>query len=139
MIGDCPDKDKALKYTNKHKMNKNVVFLGNSNEIDKILCFTDLFLLPSEQESFGLAALEAMACGLPVLMNKTGIGEDLRKHIPDFVVSECKPEIYLDHINKILDNYDYFSTMARSYVEKYHSFSDFCETWISLINRISND
>ena len=45
---------------NKHKISKNVVFLGNSNEIDKILCFTDLFLLPSEQESFGLAALEAM-------------------------------------------------------------------------------
>lgn len=72
MIGDGPDKEKALKYVNKHKINKNVVFLGNSNEIDKILCFTDLFLLPSEQESFGLAALEAMVHKVPVVSSDAG-------------------------------------------------------------------
>ncbi|MDG2147240.1 MAG: N-acetyl-alpha-D-glucosaminyl L-malate synthase BshA [Flavobacteriaceae bacterium] len=72
MIGDGPDKEKALKYVNKHKINKNVVFLGNSNEIDKILCFTDLFLLPSEQESFGLAALEAMVHKVPVVCSAAG-------------------------------------------------------------------
>ena len=72
MIGDGPDKEKALKYVNKHKISKNVVFLGNSNEIDKILCFTDLFLLPSEQESFGLAALEAMVHKVPVVCSDAG-------------------------------------------------------------------
>ena len=72
MIGDGPDKEKALKYTNKYQMNKNVVFLGNSNEIDEILCFTDLFLLPSEQESFGLAALEAMVHKVPVVCSNAG-------------------------------------------------------------------
>ena len=49
-----------------------VIFFGNSNEIDKILCFSDLFLLPSETESFGLAALEAMACGVPVISSNSG-------------------------------------------------------------------
>ena len=49
-----------------------VKFLGNSNEIDKILCFSDLFLLPSQTESFGLAALEAMASGVPVISSNTG-------------------------------------------------------------------
>ena len=49
-----------------------VVFLGNSNEVDKILCFSDLFLLPSEKESFGLAALEAMASGVPIISSNTG-------------------------------------------------------------------
>ena len=53
------------------KKNK-VVFFGNSNEIDKILCYSDLFLLPSETESFGLAALEAMACGVPVISSNSG-------------------------------------------------------------------
>ncbi len=72
MIGDGPDKEKALKYVNKHRISKNVVFLGNSNEIDKILCFTDLFLLPSEQESFGLAALEAMVHKVPVVCSDAG-------------------------------------------------------------------
>jgi glycosyltransferase involved in cell wall biosynthesis len=49
-----------------------VLFLGQSNEIDKILCFSDLFLLPSEKESFGLAALEAMINGVPVISTNTG-------------------------------------------------------------------
>lgn len=46
--------------------------VGNSTEIDRILCFTDLFLLPSEKESFGLAALEAMANKTPVISSNTG-------------------------------------------------------------------
>jgi len=49
-----------------------VIFFGRSNEIDKILCFSDLFLLPSLTESFGLAALEAMASGVPVISSNTG-------------------------------------------------------------------
>jgi glycosyltransferase involved in cell wall biosynthesis len=49
-----------------------VIFFGNSNEIDKILSYTDLFLLPSETESFGLAALEAMAWGVPVISSNSG-------------------------------------------------------------------
>jgi glycosyltransferase involved in cell wall biosynthesis len=49
-----------------------VIFFGNSNEIDKILSYTDLFLLPSETESFGLAALEAMAWSVPVISSKSG-------------------------------------------------------------------
>ena len=58
--------EKVSKIANK------VIFLGNSNEIDKILCFSDLFLLPSKAESFGLAALEAMAHGVPVISSNAG-------------------------------------------------------------------
>jgi glycosyltransferase involved in cell wall biosynthesis len=45
---------------------------GNSNEIDQILSYTDLFCLPSQTESFGLAALEAMAWGVPVISSNSG-------------------------------------------------------------------
>ena len=49
-----------------------VIFFGKSNETNKILSFTDLFLLPSEIESFGLSALEAMAANVPVISSNTG-------------------------------------------------------------------
>ena len=49
-----------------------VLFLGESHEIDTVLSYSDLFLLPSEKESFGLAALEAMVNGVPVISTNTG-------------------------------------------------------------------
>lgn len=49
-----------------------VLFLGNSNEVNKLLCYSDLFLLPSQTESFGLAALEAMAARTPVISTNAG-------------------------------------------------------------------
>jgi glycosyltransferase involved in cell wall biosynthesis len=49
-----------------------VIFFGNSHEINQILSYSDLFLLPSETESFGLAALEAMACNVPVISSNSG-------------------------------------------------------------------
>lgn len=72
MVGDGPEKEKAEKLCRKYGIQDKVIFFGNSNEIDRILCFTDLFLLPSETESFGLAALEAMACGVPVISSNSG-------------------------------------------------------------------
>jgi N-acetyl-alpha-D-glucosaminyl L-malate synthase BshA len=76
MVGDGPEKEKAEYLCQELGILDKVIFFGNSNEIDKILCLTDLFLLPSETESFGLAALEAMACGVPVISsNSCGLPE----------------------------------------------------------------
>lgn len=80
MIGEGPDKMKAEDYCSKLGIEDKVHFLGNSQEIDKILCFSDLFLLPSETESFGLAALEAMAVGVPVISSNTGGIPEVNKH-----------------------------------------------------------
>ena len=72
IVGDGPEREACERLCAKKGIEDKVLFLGNSNEIDKILCFTDLFILPSEKESFGLAALEAMACGVPVISSNTG-------------------------------------------------------------------
>ncbi|WP_456314496.1 N-acetyl-alpha-D-glucosaminyl L-malate synthase BshA [Pseudomonas shirazensis] len=72
MVGDGPEKEKAEILCQELGIYDKVIFFGNSNEIDKILLLTDLFLLPSETESFGLAALEAMACGVPVISSNSG-------------------------------------------------------------------
>lgn len=72
MVGEGPEKQKAVQYVKEKGLEGRVLFLGNSNEIEKILCYSDLFLLPSEKESFGLSALEAMAHGVPVISSNTG-------------------------------------------------------------------
>lgn len=72
MVGDGPEKEKAEKLCRKLGISDQVIFFGNSNEIDRILSYSDLFLLPSETESFGLAALEAMALGVPVISSNSG-------------------------------------------------------------------
>ncbi|WP_277017030.1 N-acetyl-alpha-D-glucosaminyl L-malate synthase BshA [Flavobacterium lindanitolerans] len=72
MVGEGPEKEKAEILCEELGISDKVIFFGNSNDIDKILCYTDLFLLPSETESFGLAALEAMACGVPVISSNSG-------------------------------------------------------------------
>lgn len=72
MVGDGPEKEKAEILCQELGILDKVIFFGNSNEIDKILSYSDLFLLPSKTESFGLAALEAMAWGVPVISSNSG-------------------------------------------------------------------
>jgi N-acetyl-alpha-D-glucosaminyl L-malate synthase BshA len=72
MVGEGPERKEAEQLCETYKIEDKVVFLGNSSEVDKILCFSDLFLLPSQTESFGLAALEAMASGVPVISSNSG-------------------------------------------------------------------
>ncbi len=72
MVGEGPEKEGAERLCEELGLAQKVLFLGNSNEIDKILCFSDLFLLPSKSESFGLAALEAMVNKVPVISSNTG-------------------------------------------------------------------
>ncbi len=72
LVGEGPEKERAELMADQMGIQQKVVFLGNSNEIDRILCFSDLFLLPSEKESFGLAALEAMINKTPVISSNAG-------------------------------------------------------------------
>lgn len=72
MVGDGPEREMAELQCEQLGISDKVLFLGNSNEVDRILCFSDLFLLPSETESFGLAALEAMVNEVPVISSNTG-------------------------------------------------------------------
>ena len=80
IVGDGPDKDRAKALIEQKGIKSKVQFMGNSDEVHKILCLTDLFLLPSEIESFGLAALEAMACRVPVISTNVGGLPEVNKH-----------------------------------------------------------
>lgn len=72
MIGDGPERQPSEELARHLGVYNEVRFLGKQEEIDEILSISDLFLLPSEYESFGLSALEAMACGVPVISTNSG-------------------------------------------------------------------
>lgn len=80
MVGDGPEKEAAEELCEELGISDKVIFFGKSSEINKILCYSDLFLLPSETESFGLAALEAMAHGVPVVSTNSGGLPEVNKH-----------------------------------------------------------
>ena len=72
MIGEGPEKEMAEQLCKELSIENKVEFLGNSNQVEKNLCHSDLFLLPSNTESFGLAALEAMASKVAVISSDAG-------------------------------------------------------------------
>ena len=80
MIGDGPDRAPAEALARTRGVEKDVLFLGKQNEIREKLGQADVFLLPSELESFGLAALEAMACEVPVIATNTGGVPEVVEH-----------------------------------------------------------
>ena len=72
MIGDGPERADAEREARDLKVDADVRFLGRLGNVADLLPSSDLFLLPSQSESFGLAALEAMACGVPVVGSRAG-------------------------------------------------------------------
>ncbi len=72
LIGDGPDRGAAEWTARQRGIADDVIFLGKQDEVYKKLGVADLFLLPSDSESFGLAALEAMACEVPVIATRVG-------------------------------------------------------------------
>lgn len=71
-VGDGPERNNLERLCRELNLCGSVIFVGKVNDTAHVLEISDLFILPSETESFGLAALEAMACGVPVISSNTG-------------------------------------------------------------------
>jgi N-acetyl-alpha-D-glucosaminyl L-malate synthase BshA len=118
LVGDGPDRSDCERLCRELGLQKDVLFLGKQDGLPEILAAGDLFLMPSQSESFGLSALEAMSCGLPVvsssvgglpeliLHNETGyiaeIGdiERMAKYAVELLTNEKKHEIFSQNSRK---------------------------------------
>lgn len=80
LVGDGPDRSECERLARELNVMNKVVFLGKQEGLVEILNCADLFLIPSQSESFGLAALEAMSCGVPVISSSVGGLPELVRH-----------------------------------------------------------
>jgi N-acetyl-alpha-D-glucosaminyl L-malate synthase BshA len=86
MVGDGPERPKAEWLASINGIAADVLFLGKQTDMDQLLSVSDLLLLPSELESFGLVALEAMACEVPVIATRVGgLAEVVRDQLDGFL------------------------------------------------------
>ena len=80
LVGDGPDRSSCENLSRELKLEDRVMFLGKQAELVELLSASDLFLMPSQSESFGLSALEAMSCGVPVVSSSVGGLPELNVH-----------------------------------------------------------
>lgn len=107
MVGDGPERNANEQLCRELNISEHVRFLGKQDAVEEILSVSDLFIMPSESESFGLAALEAMACKVPVITSNAGGLPEL--NIDDFCGYMCEVGDIEDMANKaitILSNED---------------------------------
>tara|TARA_B100000941_G_scaffold285844_1_gene258462 strand:- start:305 stop:1108 length:804 start_codon:yes stop_codon:yes gene_type:complete len=104
LIGEGPELDVAKEMTKELKI-PNVYFLGNTNEVEKELCHSDIFILPSKVESFGLAALEAMASKNAIISsNRGGLPELNLNNKTGFTCDYNDIDAYVDALDKLLSD-----------------------------------
>lgn len=117
LVGDGPDRSEAERLARELGLQDDVFFLGKQDSLWEILNAADIFLMPSQSESFGLSALEAMACGLPVVSSSIGGLPELILHnetgyIAEFADAERMAKYTIDLL-KNEKKYKVFSKNSR--------------------------
>jgi N-acetyl-alpha-D-glucosaminyl L-malate synthase BshA len=114
MMGDGPDRGAAEYIVRRKELQKDVFFMGKQDNVQEKLGLADLFLLPSEEESFGLAALEAMACEVPVIAtNVGGVPEVVTDGVDGYLIPPHDVETGAERALEILTRPDRGRSMGR--------------------------
>jgi len=129
MVGDGPERPKAEWLASTHGIAKDVLFVGKQNEMNRLLSVSDILLLPSELESFGLVALEAMACEVPVIATQVGgIPEVVSHGVDGFLYRVGDVSSMAEGCLAILNDPQLSSNMGKAARE--HARNDFCASKI---------
>jgi N-acetyl-alpha-D-glucosaminyl L-malate synthase BshA len=143
MIGDGPDRSAAEYLASRKGLQKDVHFLGKQDSIHEKLGSADLFLLPSQLESFGLAALEAMACEVPVIAtNAGGVPEVVENGVDGYLVEPGDVAGAARHAVEILSRADRGREMgqrARANAEKKFSAGRIIPLYENLYQRVISE
>lgn len=125
LIGDGPDRGSSEYLVRRKNLQKDVIFLGKQDQVYEKLSVADLFLQPSQLESFGLAALEAMACEVPVIAtNAGGMPEVIEHGVDGFLVEPGDVAGAARHAIEILSRADRGREMGQQ--GRIHARQKFC-------------
>src|ERR1700760_326022 len=115
LIGDGPDRSVAEYLARENNVQDLIHFLGKQDNVNELLPLADLMLMPSEMESFGLAALEAMACGVPTIATRVGGVPELIEPRHNGLLFEVGDTSSMSQAAiDLLSNDDHLQTMARA-------------------------
>ena len=140
MIGDGPERSVAEARARELEIAQHVVFLGKQENVYLLLSSSDVFLMPSRLESFGLAALEAMACGIPcVTSNAGGLKELVKEGISGYTAPVGDVDKMAQLVIGILgddESYLRFSRCAREYAFENYHIDKIIPQYISLYEKV---
>jgi L-malate glycosyltransferase len=123
LIGDGPERSHIEKVCREHNTCDWVTFLGKQEAIEEILSIGDLFVLPSESESFGLAALEAMACEVPVISTNAGGIPEVNVHgVTGFLSNVGDVDSMSQHAITLLKDPEMLKTFRKNALLQAHNF-----------------
>ncbi len=124
LVGDGPERLSIEKLVVELQLNNKVVFLGKQDAIEEILAVSDIFLLPSETESFGLSALEAMACGVPVISSNAGGLPEVNVHEQTgFLTAVGDYQKMAEHAIELLNNSDMHEKYSQAAFNRAQQFN----------------
>ncbi len=138
-VGDGPERPCIESMARSSDAKNDIVFLGKQEEVEDIMAISDLFLLPSEYESFGLVALEAMAAGVPVISsNAGGLPEVNIDGVTGFLSNVGDVDNMSDNIIKILSDENLFQEMKKNAVIQAKNFDidSIVPQYVELYNRM---
>lgn len=123
MIGDGPERSHIEKMSRDMQCHNSITFLGKQEAVEEILSVCDLFILPSETESFGLAALEAMACEVPVISSNAGGIPEVNVHGVTGYLSNVGDVADMAHnAVKVLENEEVLKTFKHNALQRAREF-----------------
>jgi len=123
LVGDGPDRSECERLTRELELTEHVHFLGKQDALVELLIASDIFLMPSQSESFGLSALEAMACGVPGISSSVGgLPELIRQNETGYFAEVGDIDRMAKYTTDLLTNekkYNKFSKKSRDRTRKY--------------------
>jgi N-acetyl-alpha-D-glucosaminyl L-malate synthase BshA len=123
MIGDGPERSHIEKMSRDMQCHNSITFLGKQEAVEEILSVCDLFILPSETESFGLAALEAMACEVPVISSNAGGIPEVNVHgVTGYLSNVGDVADMANNAIKMLENEEVLKTFKHNALQRAKEF-----------------